>query len=220
MTSRVLKLIFQIAIFKTLYVNMCYFKIKTALRLPIIIFKKTSIKHIKRGNIKLSTRPFTAMMMIGIPSVEFFTGKTVLDIDGKLELGGKTRIGSGCYIVVGNNASLQILGDFEIKASGKLMITHKAVIGKNCLFSWDVTLMDTDWHKIYSSNNNKIINPSKPIIINDNVWIGCNSTILKGVQIAKNVIIGANSLITKSILEDNCIATSERILKSGVYWTK
>lgn len=41
--------------------------------------------------------------------------------------------------------------------------------------------------------------------IGNNVFIGMNSTILKGVEIGDNVIIGANSLVTKNI-PSNCVA--------------
>ena len=37
------------------------------------------------------------------------------------------------------------------------------------------------------------------MIIEDNVWIGVNTTILKGVTIGENSIIGANSLVVKDI---------------------
>ncbi len=40
--------------------------------------------------------------------------------------------------------------------------------------------------------------------IGDNVFIGMQTTILKGVHIGNNVIIGANSLVNKDI-PDNCV---------------
>lgn len=41
-----------------------------------------------------------------------------------------------------------------------------------------------------------------PTIINENVWIGSNVTILKGVNIGRNSVIGAGSVVTKSIPEN------------------
>ena len=38
-----------------------------------------------------------------------------------------------------------------------------------------------------------------PIVIEDDVWIGFNATILKGVKIGKGAIIGASTIITKDV---------------------
>ena len=45
------------------------------------------------------------------------------------------------------------------------------------------------------------VEKSKPIIIEDQVWIGGNVTILPGVTIGKGSIIGAGSVVTKDIPE-------------------
>lgn len=45
----------------------------------------------------------------------------------------------------------------------------------------------------------------KPVRIGNNVWIGMNSVVMRGVTIGNNVIIGANSIVTKDI-PDNAIA--------------
>lgn len=37
------------------------------------------------------------------------------------------------------------------------------------------------------------------VVIEDDVWIGCNATILKGVTIGKGAIIGAGSVVTKDV---------------------
>ena len=44
-----------------------------------------------------------------------------------------------------------------------------------------------------------------PIFIEDDVWIGAHSIILKGVTIGARSIIGAGSVVTKSIPAD-CVA--------------
>lgn len=39
----------------------------------------------------------------------------------------------------------------------------------------------------------------KPVIIHDNVWIGCKTTILCGIEVSSGSVIGANSVVTKNI---------------------
>jgi len=44
-----------------------------------------------------------------------------------------------------------------------------------------------------------------PIEIMDNVFIGCNTTILGGVKIGPNVVIGAGSVVTKDVPENSVV---------------
>lgn len=55
---------------------------------------------------------------------------------------------------------------------------------------------------------------SKPITIEDNVWIGGGVILLPGVTIGKNSVIGAGSVVTRSIPE-NCVAVGNpcRVIK-------
>lgn len=54
----------------------------------------------------------------------------------------------------------------------------------------------------------------RPIVLEDNVWLGLNVVVLKGVHIGKNSLIGANSVVTKDI-PANVIAAGNpcRIIK-------
>lgn len=88
--------------------------------------------------------------------------------------------------------------------------------------SCDILVMDTDFHKITELSGNKILNPPAPIIIGDHVWIGCRTTILKGVEIADNAIIAAGATITRSITDKNVIyggsGKDAGIIRSDVEW--
>jgi acetyltransferase-like isoleucine patch superfamily enzyme len=66
-------------------------------------------------------------------------------------------------------------------------------IGNNVLCGANAVITDFDWHLDISGTQ------PGPVIIHDNVWIGLNVVILKGVEIGKNSIIGANSLVVKNI---------------------
>ena len=84
-------------------------------------------------------------------------------------------------------------------------------IGNNVLIASHVFISDLD-HGTYNGNNQTSpeTNPddrkifSKPIQIGNNVWVGENVVILKGVNIGDGCIIGANSVVTKDV-EKNCI---------------
>lgn len=79
--------------------------------------------------------------------------------------------------------------------------------------------MDTDMHGIYDLTG-KFINPAKQIKIGSNVWIGCDTTILKGSIINDGCVIAAKSLINKQIDDSNSIISDHRIIKRNVYWQK
>lgn len=80
-------------------------------------------------------------------------------------------------------------------------------IGKYVLIGAGCKIYDTDFHPLNASyrygelkDNQKT--RSKPIIIEDGVFIGGHSIILKGSHIGKNSIIGAGSVVTGDIPEN------------------
>ncbi len=72
-------------------------------------------------------------------------------------------------------------------------------IGKDLLCGANVIISDYDWHNTNPLGRHGICTDSKPIVIEDNVFIGVNSIIWKGVTIGENSVIGANSVVTRSI---------------------
>ncbi|MFH1235525.1 MAG: acyltransferase [Parcubacteria group bacterium] len=63
--------------------------------------------------------------------------------------------------------------------------------------------------KIISANHGYTdhheIQPSEPVRIGRNTWIGANAIILPGIQLGKNCIIGAGSVVTKSFSDNTII---------------
>lgn len=91
-----------------------------------------------------------------------------------------------------------------LRAAKSIKIGNYVKIGAN------VKILDTDAHSIdfsirRNTNHDMKEKHSSPIIIEDDVLIGVNSIILKGVTIGARSIIGAGSIVTKSIPPD-CIA--------------
>ena len=93
-----------------------------------------------------------------------------------------------------NNATIEIGNNCGF--SGTVIGAFKSIyIGNNVRCGANTLITDSDWHL----NDNRINPKPLPIIIEDNVWLGINVVVMKGVTIGKNSIIGANSVVTKSI---------------------
>lgn len=79
-------------------------------------------------------------------------------------------------------------------------------IGDNCYFNENFTILTHDWvTHVFIHAGMDFIPCSGKVTIGNNVGVGYNVMILKGVEIGDNVFIGANSLVTKDI-PSNCIA--------------
>lgn len=99
------------------------------------------------------------------------------------------------------------IGDNVGMSATRLWIGKRLTIGNNVKIGACTLLIDTDSHPI-DYNIRRTSNEgtkASPITIEDDVWIGAHSIILKGVTIGARSIIGAGSVVTKDIPCD-CIA--------------
>ena len=153
----------------------------------------------------------------GLGTQDYFYERTVWKVSGTVRLGGsRISIGGGSRFCVSGSCSL---GDhFTISGRSTVICHHSIQFGNNSLLSWDILVMDTDFHRIFDLSGH-LINQDKSIIIGDKVWVGCRSTLLKGSVIPSNSIIAAGSIISGKLEKENCIYTTEkRILKENIYW--
>lgn len=80
-------------------------------------------------------------------------------------------------------------------------------IGENVQITKNVNILTHgyDWSVLKGVYGN-ILGSSGKVVIKNNVFIGFNTTILKGVTIGNNVIIGANSLVNKDVPDNVVVA--------------
>ena len=108
---------------------------------------------------------------------------------------GNCQFYSGVRMEIGSRAKLLIGNGTYINRNTLIVCEDLVEIGENCKIAWDVIIMDSDLHPI--NDESPIVN--KPVHIEDGVWIGCRSIILKGVTIGAGAVIAAGSVVTKSI---------------------
>lgn len=73
---------------------------------------------------------------------------------------------------------------------------NNITIGDHVLIGANTIVTDFDWHPIPAISKEM---QSAPVIIDNDVWLGMNCVVLKGVHIGRGTIVGANSVVTKSI---------------------
>ena len=78
----------------------------------------------------------------------------------------------------------------------------KISIGNNCRISRGVVIETAG---LDLSTKPPYKHYSKPIVIEDGVWIASNAIILGGVTIGENSIIGAGAVVTKSVMKNEVI---------------
>lgn len=220
---RLLGLLCKLDIARTLFFNFKYFPFATACRFPAYIYHRTKL-HKAKGEIVISVPVHSGMIKIGEPKMgarDMANSKTIWEVKGNLIIGGTVTLGRGTHICIDKNGTLALGNNFCVTGNSSIICQKEISIDKDCLISWDVLIMDTDFHPIKNTQGN-IINAPRPIHIGKHVWIGCRNTILKGVSIADNVIVSANSTITKSITENYCavggIGNNVEIIKKDIYW--
>ena len=203
--------VFEISWIKTIYVNLNYFNLKTAIRFPILIGSKVLLTSIK-GKIILGTQPRFGLVLIQ---------NTELNLNGTWIINGKVRLKGGYNSLI-YTASTGLLESGEnLLANGSVAINcvERIKFGNNCLLAHNIEILDTDFHAIIDINGNRI-NHNKGITLGDRVWIGSNSIILKGVKIENDIIIGAGSILTKDCVVSNGIygGNPAKLIKTGTTW--
>lgn len=177
------------------------FRMYYSVKLNLINLKYWGVKYGKKlnidGFIKIKRLP-SSIIIIG-NNCTFLNKQTsnLIGINHKCILSTQTR---EAKLIIGNNCGFSgtVIGAFKL-----ITIGNYVRCGANTLIT------DSDWH-LEDHRSGK----PKEVFIDDNVWLGINTVVLKGVTIGKNSIIGANSVVTKSIPE-NVIAAGNpcKILK-------
>lgn len=126
---------------------------------------------------------------------------------------GNFTFSSGCRLGVMKNAQLT-LGSGYINYDSKIYCFNKIEIGQNVAISENVIIRDSDNHTITGQRS-----VSAPIKICDNVWIGMNATILKGVTVGEGSVVSAGSVVTKDVPAHTLVGgVPAKVLRSDIEW--
>lgn len=126
-------------------------------------------------------------------------------------------IGAHCtldsvHFALGEQARVEI-GDYCCFSNAILLCELELRIGSYVVIGWNATIADSDFHPISPAERiadaiacsplgkgraRPPIAPS-PVVIEDNVWIGPNAAILKGVRVGTGSFVEAGALVTRDV---------------------
>jgi acetyltransferase-like isoleucine patch superfamily enzyme len=128
---------------------------------------------------------------------------------GYIEIGDDvTFVGRNNLVVGFNGTNIQrpelIIGDdVVIGYRCEINVAQSIRIGHHVLIATGVKIFDNNSHPIDPEHRRTNAPMTRediaPVVIHDNVWIGMEATILKGVTIGRGAIVATGSVVTKSV---------------------
>lgn len=94
-----------------------------------------------------------------------------------------------CILQTGDPDAIIRIGNHCGFSGVSIVANKEVIIGNNVRMGANSSIADRDGHGA----------AIRPVKVDDNVWIGANVVIMKGVHIGENSIIGMNSVVTKDI---------------------
>lgn len=143
-----------------------------------------------------------------------------------IEVGRHVSCYAGVSFSLGEHGTCKI-GDFTLINGALIMCNERIEIGQHCLISWNVGIADSDFHPIdaaqrridtmalapfYEGRPERPVIKSAPVFIEDNVWIGMNAVILKGVRIGENSVVAAGAVLSRSVPANVVVAGNPAVI--------
>jgi len=118
---------------------------------------------------------------------------------GRMTLGDRVRLVSDIArleLVSVESGHLDIGDNVFINYGSSLVAAEHVRIGNDCLIGTHVMVMDCDFHRV---EDKAWDTTGRPIILEDRVWLGNRSIVLKGVTIGHDAVVAAGSVVTKDV---------------------
>lgn len=207
---------------KSIYLNFSMLPFKQALHLPIIVTKYTYFYSLS-GRIKLKDKAKFGMIRFGYFGEDAVVPKdvrTLLQIEGTLEISNDVHVGNGVIVRIEPNAKLTIENNVIIGNRTKIICYDAITIKHDTRIAWESQILDTTFHFMRNISDGSITELTKPVIIGAHNWIGNRSNIMKGCYLPDYTIVAAGSLCNKpyNFPQYSLVAGVPcKLVKTGIY---
>lgn len=145
---------------------------------------------------------------------------TFLDSNNHVRIGHSVSCGS-LKITCGRDSEFEIGERTMIEGALAYISSGSIIIGKDCLFSYNVIIRNHDTHHIFLASTGERINYSGNISIGNHVWVGYGATLLGNFSIGDNSIVGTMAVTSSHFPGQVIIAGNPaKVVREGVCWSK
>ena len=126
--------------------------------------------------------------------------------DGTMIFGDRVRLDSTLAtleLVTLPGGRLEIGNNVFINFGSSLVASNLVRVGDDCLIGTHVMVMDTDFHRV---EDKAWDTTGYPIILEDRVWLGNRSIVLKGVTVGHDAVVAAGAVVTKDVAPRTVVA--------------
>lgn len=202
--KKFIELIINLNIMKSIQYTLKY-------RRKFYVYRKNKTKIYSHGKVQGK-----GMIIVGRPYTDCNIGGGTFLIRNNAELEVEECLASGanCQICIEEGAKLKV-GNAFLNRDTKIYCSKEITMGKHVAISEGVIIRDSDVHDIIKEGIKQ--ENTKPIHIQDNVWIGMGAIILKGVTIGEGSVIGAASVVTRNVPPKSLVVGNPaKIIKENI----
>lgn len=113
-----------------------------------------------------------------------------------LQIQHPVRVEHPEHVEIGQDVSIAAF--VHIWGGGGVRIGNRVLIGSNCAIA-------SETHDYSAADMSRSI-MAKPIVIEDDVWMGTHCVVLPGITIGRGAVVGAGSVVTKDVSSMSIVA--------------
>lgn len=118
---------------------------------------------------------------------------------GEIVLGERVQIVSRitrCELGAGPGARLEIGARTSLNDGCSIAALQSVQIGERCRLGSYVNIIDNNFHDIFDRDRTP---PSRPVVIEENVWLASRVIVLPGAHIERNAVLGVGSIVSAGV---------------------
>jgi acetyltransferase-like isoleucine patch superfamily enzyme len=134
-------------------------------------------------------------------------------------------LGRGVHVYTWTQFNVEPAGEITVGDEATLvgavfMCSGRISVGARSVLSYNVTVADCDFHPLdpglrrldavanapFGDRSHRPQLVARPVVIEDDVWVGVGAIVLKGVRIGRGARVGAGAVVTADVAPGACVA--------------